>query len=141
MRASWGDRGGQEVSDSCGPAGRSVAISSGSGLGHSPWAMLVMLCYAMLMLCWWIVGFAVLRLCPTTPTTPPDLSQARQRRAPAARPRLPCDPSALWGHTEATDKRPQMRFSLLDRACDTGNSAGKRTDAAAKRDGTRCERQ
>lgn len=29
-----------------------------------------------------------------------------------------------------------MRFSLLDRACDTGSSAGKRTDAAAKRDET-----
>lgn len=31
-------------------------------------------------------------------------------------------------------KRPQMMFSLLDRACDTGSSAGKHTSAAAKRD-------
>jgi hypothetical protein len=32
-------------------------------------------------------------------------------------------------------KRPQMRFSLLDRACDTGSSAGKRTGAATSETG------
>jgi hypothetical protein len=90
MRASWGDRGGQEVSDSCGPA---KAVSRDwqqrqlepLTVGHVDDAG----------------GLSGLESCASA-QPPPGLSQARQRRAPAARPWLPCDPSAPGGHTEAT---------------------------------------
>lgn len=105
MRASWGDRGGQEASGSCGPGRRSVAIGSRRGEGHLPWAMMKVDCLQQSAPS---TGYAMLYLCPTTPGDSLRYDKAGHRQLALAMIRQRLGPYGGGGLM-----RPQVRFAVF----------------------------